>query len=199
MTSRPPRASSSLGWALPAVVLVVLAVGVGAGFGIRELSVRTANDPPATPPTTTAPSGPLPGPATVELSQDAATHPEASRIQDLLQRHFNAINNRDYAVWASTVVGSRSREMPEPTWQREYATSRDGGVLVHRIEPSAGGTVVLLTFVSTQDAEYAPANLPDSRCTRWWVSYRVVSERGQPRIDAGIKHSAVNADCTDQL
>lgn len=194
------RRAGILGWALPAIVLVVLGCGLAAGLGIRELSGRTvAATTPSTAPTTTTSSGPPPGPATVELSPDAAAHPEAPRIQDLLQRHFTAINNRDYAVWASTVVARRSDEMKEARWQQDYRTSRDGGITVTRIEPSPDGTVVLLSFTSTQDAQYAPANLPGSRCTRWWVSYRVVTERGQPRIDAGIKHTALNADCTDQL
>jgi len=194
------RSRTLLGWALPAVVVLVLAGGIGAGLGIRELGARAGGDDPGvTAPQTVSPGGSLPGPSTVELSQDAAAHPEASRIQDLLQRHFNAINNRDYAAWTSTVVARRSAEMAEPQWQRDYASSRDGGILVNRIEPSRDGAVVLLAFTSTQEPAFAPANLPDSRCTRWWVSYRVVSERGQPRIDAGIKHTALNADCTDEL
>jgi hypothetical protein len=198
----PParRRTGALGWALPAIVLVVLACGLVAGLGIRELTVGTAAvAPPSATTTTTVTSGPPPGPATVELSQDTTTHPDANRIHDLLQRHFNAINNRDYAVWASTVVKSRVKEMPEELWQRDYRTSRDGSIVVSRIEPSPDGVVVLLSFTSTQDAEHAPANLPGSRCTRWWVSYRVVTEHDQPRIDAGIRHSALNADCTDQL
>lgn len=185
--------------ALLAVVLVV-AAGVGAGLGLRTLADHTAAPAvPTTAPTTTTTRGALPGPGGVQLSLDAAAHPAAHRIQDLLQRHFNAINNRDYAVWASTVVARRSAEMPEDKWQQAYQSSRDGSILVSRIEPARGGWVVLLTFTSTQDTEHAPASLPGSRCTRWWVSYRVVTERGQPRIDAGIKHTTVAEDCTGQL
>ncbi len=195
------RSPNLLAWALPAVVVLVLVGGIGAGLGIRELTARaTGMGPPLTVAPVTTTSGPLPGPSTVELSPDAAAHPAAPLIQDLLQRHFNAINNRDYAAWASTVVARRSAEMAEPQWQRAYASSRDGGILVNRIEPSwDGGDVVLLAFTSTQDPASAPANLPDSRCTRWWVSYRVVTERELLRIDAGIKHTTLNADCTAEL
>ena len=131
----------------------------------------------------------------VELSQDAAAHPLAPAVRSLLQRHFDAINNRDYAVWASTVVARRSREMPESKWQSDYVSTKDGSILVHRIEPSQEGTVVLISFVSIQGAAQAPTSLPGSTCTRWWVSYRVVTERGQPRIDAGIRHATLNAHC----
>ena len=183
-------------WVLPVLAVLVVGVGVVAGFGVRELGARTTTTgAPTTAPTTTTMAGPPPGPAAVELSQDAAAHPLADQIRSLLQRHFDAINNRDYAVWTSTVVARRSREMPEPKWQADYVSTRDGSILVHRIEPSPDGTVVLLSFTSTQDAAQAPASLPGSTCTNWWVSYRVVIERGQPRIDAGIRHSALNADC----
>jgi hypothetical protein len=183
-------------WALP--LLAILAVGIGAvtGLGIRELGARpAAQTAPSTAPSTTPSTAP-PGPGTVELSPDAEAHPQAAAVRSLLQRHFDAINNRDYAAWASTVVARRSREMPESKWQADYVSTRDGSILVQRIEPSPDGTVVLISFTSTQDAAQAPVSLPGSTCTNWWVSYRVVTERGQPRIDAGIRHATLNADCT---
>ncbi len=117
-------------------------------------------------------------------------------VRSLLQRHFDAINNRDYAAWTSTVVSRCPREMPESKWQADYASTRDGSILVHRIEPSPEGTIVLLSFTSTQAEAQAPLSLPGSTCTNWWVSYRIVVERNQPRIDAGVRHATVNADCT---
>jgi hypothetical protein len=184
-------------WVLPVLVVLVVGLGAVAGLGVRELGARaTTSAVPTTAPASTTVAGPPPGPATVELSQDAAAHPLAVQIRSLLQRHFDAINNRDYAAWTSTVVARRSREMPEPKWQADYVSTRDGSIVVQRIEPSPDGTVVLLSFTSTQDAAQAPASLPGSTCTRWWVSYRVVIERGQPRIDAGIRHSALNENCS---
>jgi hypothetical protein len=179
-------------------ILAVLVVGAGAvtGLGIREFSARTTAGPSAAASGTATPTGLPPGPSTVELSEDAAAHPQAAVVHSLLQRHFDSINNRDYAAWSSTVVGRRPREMPEPMWQADYASTRDGNILVHRIEPSPEGIVVLLSFTSTQAEAQAPLNLPGSTCTDWWVSYRIVIERNQPRIDAGIRHSSLNADCT---
>lgn len=180
---------------LPAIVLVAVAVGAGAGLGVRELSARTGGPGPETE-ETTRPTGPPPGPSTVELSPDAKAHPQADSLRALLQRHFDAINNRDYAAWASTVVARRSTEMPRPVWESEYGSTRDGSILLHRIEPSPGGHVMLISFTSTQSAANAPANLPGATCTRWWVSYQVVQENGLPRIDAGVRHSTLNAACT---
>lgn len=183
-------------WVLPVLAVLMIGMGAVAGLGIRQLSAGTAEGGPrAVDPTTTTMAGPPPGPGTVNLSQDATAHPRADSVRSLLQRHFDAINHRDYAAWASTVVARRSREMPESKWQDEYASTADGTILVHRIEPSPEGAVVLISFTSTQDPAQAPASLPGSTCTNWWVSYRIVTERGQPRIDAGIRHSALNANC----
>jgi hypothetical protein len=189
------RVSGRLGWVVPVAVVLAVVAGIGAGFGIRELSAQAGGSVGAGPAATTE-AGPPPGSSTVGLSQDAAAHPRADSIRVLLQRHFDAINNRDYAAWASTVVVRRSTEMPRPVWEAEYASTRDGSILLQRIEPSSDGVVVLVSFVSTQSAANAPVNLPGATCTRWWVSYRVVDEGGLPRIDAGVRHSTINAACT---
>lgn len=194
MTGRQPPAQRA--WVLPVLAVLVVGAGAVAGLGVRELGTRVvAAAPVTTAPSATPTQGPPPGPGIVQLSPDAAAHPQADAIRALLQRHFDAINNRDYAAWASTVVGRRSREMPEPKWQADYVSTRDGSILVHRIEPSPDGTIVLISFTSTQGQAQAPVGLPGSTCTNWWVSYRVVVERGQNRIDAGIRHASLNANC----
>jgi hypothetical protein len=181
---------------LPVLAVLIVGAGVMTGLGIREFSAPTAAGPSITASGTTTATGLPPGPAIVELSEDAAAHPQADVVRSLLQRHFDSINHRDYAAWASTVVSRRPREMPEFAWQADYASTRDGSILVHRIEPSPEGTVVLLSFTSTQAEAQAPLNRPGSTCTDWWVSYRIVVERNQLRIDAGIRHSSLNSDCT---
>ncbi|HEY0638638.1 MAG TPA: hypothetical protein VGD67_13390 [Pseudonocardiaceae bacterium] len=184
-----------LGWLLPVVVVLVLALGVGAGIGVRILAAQAGSDPAGGAVPTTTAAVPPPGPTGVTLSADAAAHPDGARIQELLQRHFNAINNHDYAVWVSTVVARRIADTSEEDWQQQYSTSRDGSIVVNRIEPATGGQVVLISFTSTQAPEDAPVNLPGADCVRWWVSYRVVTERGQPRIDAGVRNTTINAPC----
>jgi hypothetical protein len=188
---QPDAVSSQRGWALPVLAVAVLLVGLGAGFAIRQVAHPMTNGVAATT-TTTAP---LPGPPEVGLSPDAAAHPQAQELKALLQRHFNAINDRDYEAWAATVIDRRSRETSEEQWLAEYATTRDGSILLHRVEAAQDGLVVLVSFTSTQDAANAPKNLPGSRCTRWWVSYRVVPVRGQPRIGESVPHSTLNKDC----
>jgi hypothetical protein len=188
--------SSRRGWALPLLAVLVLAAGLGAGFGIRQFSHASTTGTGSGPTVSgTTPTGSAPGPSDVQLSPDAAAHPRADELKALLQRHFNAINSRDYEAWAGTVVDRRSREMPKEQWLAEYATTKDGSILLHRVEANAEGLVLLLSFTSTQDAANAPKNLPGSRCTRWWVSYRVLTVRGQPRIGDGIPNSSVNRDC----
>lgn len=194
------RPTEQLGWLLPGLALLVVLVGVGAGFGVRQLAADPAGSPaPVTTVSNPRPSGPPPGPGIVQLSQDAQAHPDADAIRSLLQRHFDAINNKDYAAWASTVVARRSSEMPRSMWQSDYGSTRDGSILVHRVEPSQLGPVAMVSFTSTQNADKGPSNLNGSRCTRWWVSYRMVIEGGLLRIDAGVRHSTLNADCTAEL
>jgi hypothetical protein len=189
--------TSQRAWVLPVLAVLVIGAGAGAGFGVRALDAGPVTAAPVTTaPSLTTTTGPPPGPGIVQLSQDATAHPQADPIRSLLQRHFDAINNRDYAAWASTVVGKRSREMSESKWLAEYVSTRDGNILVHRIEPGKDNTIVLLSFTSTQDQAQAPTSLPGSTCTNWWVSYRVVVEKGQRRIDAGIRHTSLNANCT---
>lgn len=197
MTTRNPTAPRA--WVLPALAVLVVGVGAGAGFGVKVLSTQPANSGSGGPATTAGPSstagltaGPLPGSGIVQLSPDAAVHPQAGAVRALLQRHFDAINNHDYQAWKSTVVSERAQNTPEQDWQKSYRTTQDSGIVVQRIEPVPGGSVVLLSFVSTQDASKAPPSLPGATCVRWWVSYRVVVEHEQQRIDAGVRHASLN-------
>jgi hypothetical protein len=198
VTARHPTAQRV--WVLPALAVLVVGVGAGAGLGIRVLSAQHATGASGMPAVTTerpsTSAGPPPGSGIVQLSPDAAAHPQADAVRALLQRHFDAINNHDYPAWTSTVVSQRARDTPEQTWQASYSTTRDGSIVVQRIEPVPSGSVVLLSFISTQDATKAPPSLHGATCTRWWVSYRVVVERGQQRIDAGIRHASLNATCS---
>jgi hypothetical protein len=194
---QPGLVSSRRGWALPVLAVIVVALGLGAGYGIRLVSHAASTGASTAGSSTTTQAGAPPGPAEVQLSPDAAAHPRAEELKQLLQKHFNAINNHDYESWASTVVDRRSRETPKEQWLAEYATTRDGSILLHRVEANTEGLVVLLSFTSTQDAANAPKNLPGSRCTRWWVSYRVLTVRGQHRIGDGIPNSSLSKDCGD--
>ncbi len=179
---RPPY-----GWWV-AVSVGVLVLAAGAGLLLRD----PAREPVAAPPgnatvTTTRQLAPdeQPGPRMVRFAEDAAEHPDRDTVQDLLQGHFDAINFGDYSRWASTVVAERAAGTPEDVWREEYATSTDGNIIVHRMEPRpGGGLTVLLSFTSVQDPDDAPEDAP-FRCLRWHVSYPVVGESGELRLGPG--------------
>ncbi|HYH33194.1 MAG TPA: hypothetical protein VD903_22715 [Pseudonocardia sp.] len=133
------------------------------------------------------------GPGEVELSPYAARHPEAGSVRAQLQRHYDAINERDYAQWRATVVAARAEALGEDAWHDAYATTRDGTIRVHRIDPAPdGGLLVRVAFVSTQAAEDAP---PDLQATRiCWRS--TLPMRGAPlRIDLTGSGSSAREAC----
>jgi hypothetical protein len=111
------------------------------------------------------------GPADVELSADAATHPAADEVREQLQRHFDAINRKDYQAWRTTVVPQRWERLDETKWHAAYVSTTDGSIRIDRIDPmpvagegdSGDGLLVRVRFVSTQNVEDAPPDLPVPR------------------------------------
>jgi hypothetical protein len=136
-------------------------------------------------PSTSGPELPASGPgtATVTLSPDARDHPEGAGVRSLLQRHFDAINTRNYPGWAATVVPERAAALPEDAFRKAYATTLDGNVRVDRIEDDAPlptgshDLVVRFRFVSVQDPQDAPDRLRAGRIC-WASSLPLV---GEPR------------------
>lgn len=123
-----------------------------------------------------------PGPATVVLAEDVALHPDAERIRRVLQQYFDAINAGDYKLWSGAVIPQWARDMSEAAWRTQYRSTLDGSMVVHRLEPRAGGGLVALTsFTSLQNPADAPPELP-VRCLRWWVSYPLIGEREALRL-----------------
>jgi hypothetical protein len=171
-------------WLLPVLAVLVVALGGGVGFGLRELAARANGDVPSTsgpsPTTATTSRGDEPGSPVVQLAPDVAADPRSEEIRQLLQRHFDAINSRDFDDWQTTVTRRRAAEYPKSQWQFEYQSTRDGSILVHRVEPVQGGSVVLLSFTSMQEPHLAPDRQSD--CLRWRVSYSIVLERGELRL-----------------
>lgn len=158
----------------PAVVAVLL-VGVAGGLLARSAYRTSAGAPEQT--SSTPPS------SGITFSPDAATHPDHERVRWLLETHFNAINFRQYDTWKTTVVPEKWQELPRDKWMREYRTTRDSDIVVHRIEPGDGNSLqVLLTFTSTQDPADAPAELPLA-CVRWQVVYSLVDAPAGIRLD----------------
>ncbi|MEU4802576.1 hypothetical protein [Actinosynnema sp. NPDC023587] len=178
---------------LPAV-LVIAALTAATGVLAREVYQRPAQavgDRIAVPsPSTSVPRSAQPGDTVVRRSLDAALHPDGERVRGLLQRYFDALNARDYDRWTATVTAERVARTPRTRWEADYESTRNGTILVHRVETASPTRVrVLMTFVSTQDAAKAPAEL-QSDCIRWRVVYPVQEESGSLRVDFGTEGSS---------
>jgi hypothetical protein len=179
---------SSARWLVP-VVLAVAAATVGAGVVARDVYVRPNGGARVTivvstpPPTSAGASGEMPGDPTVQLTQDAATHPDGDAVRDVLQRYFDAINDKNYDKWQDTVTRERGGQYNRALWNLDFSTSKDGGVLVHRIDDDSVDTLrVLLSFASTQELSRAPADFQHS-CIRWRVVYLLAWEDGELKMD----------------
>ncbi|MFE9745943.1 hypothetical protein ACFYOT_13630 [Saccharothrix saharensis] len=174
---------------LPAVLLVAAATA-GVGVLAREVYQRPAvaqGDQVAAPVTGSSASVPRsaqPGSGAVQLSVDAAQHPDGQRVREVLQQFFDAINTHDYDQWTKTVTAHRVQGTSEIEWSADYESSKDGSILVHRIESVTPTRLrVMMTFTSTQDVARAPAEL-QSDCIHWRVVYPIQEERGALRIDS---------------
>lgn len=154
-----------------AVAAIVLAVLVVVG-GAAALASRGGSGPPEVPDDGA-------GSSEVELSADAAEHPDAEAVRAQLQQHYDAINGREYERWRATVVPARAEALAEADWQKAYATTDDGSIRVDRIDPDPeGGLLVWVRFISTQSTDNAPSDLPVERIC--WRS--TLPMRGTPPL-----------------
>lgn len=174
-------------WLLPLLLITVIATALG-GLLARDLY---AEQPAPTPPTVVAtspspvPSGEQPGSPAVRGTADAVAHPLYGTLQPLLQTYFDAINAKDYSEWASVVTSERQTNQPEGTWLKDFRTTKDGNIVMHRIEARGEGSArVLLTFTSTQDVSDAPGELPQG-CIHWNVVWAFSTEDGDWKLAAG--------------
>ncbi|WP_158893859.1 hypothetical protein [Amycolatopsis anabasis] len=181
----PATSTTRLRWLVPALI-VVLSLTVGGGLLARELyrqpveELGTADELPTS--SSLAPEQ-QPGDPTVKLSADAVLHPHDEDVRDLLQNFFDAINHRNFEQWRDTVTRERLQSRTQSQWEREYETTRDGSIVVHRIEAVGPSALhVLVTFTSTQNVKYAPPELPEG-CIRWRLVLPVVQESGRWRVD----------------
>jgi len=143
----------------------------------------------------TEPSAPPASAGVVQLTAAAADRPAAGAVLALLDRHFTAINDRDYDTWATTVVSRRARQQPRDAWTDDYRSTRDSDVRVTAIDDAGPDAVTVeLTFVSRQDVADAPANLPAERIC-WQSRWPVVAVSSGGRLDTPPKGSTTGAAC----
>ena len=172
------------GIVLPGVLAValVLVVVAGAVLGARAAAVARAAVGDTGPVLVGAelPVDGSAGPPTVVLSPSAATHPEAGAVRDLLQRWTDARNTGDLAAYRATLVSDA--RVDAAAFAAAARTQRVGSVVVRRIDPVAGGQLVVpLGFVTTQDPADAPADVRVPRLC-WQVGAVVETARGEPRL-----------------
>ena len=180
---------------LLAVTVVVLVAAVGAGLLLREPQTAAGAGSGGSIATNAPPRGPEPGPATVTLVEDAAVHPDAVRVRTVLQKYFDAINTGNYKLWRSTVTPQRARDTGEAAWRDQIRSTLDGSIVLHRLEPRAGGGLMaLLSFTSLQNPADAPPELP-VRCLRWWVSYPLIGEGDELRLSPGSPNANLRVPC----
>lgn len=173
-------------WLVPVLLITVIVTAV-AGLVARNLYEDPA---PATPeavlPSASAvPPAEQPGPTEVQGTPDATAHPLFTTIRDVLQTHFDAVNARDYQRWQTVVTRKRILNEPEEEWRTSYRSTKDGSIVIYRMELAERDTIrVLMTFTSTQDPRDAPPELPVP-CIHWNVVFPLVQEDDGWKLDTG--------------
>jgi len=154
-------------WLVVAAVLVTAVAGAGVGLATTRppetlswSSGAADSDPP--PPTTPS------APALVRLADGAASSSYGAAVLALLERHFTAINQRDFTTWTTTVTPARARDQSADRWRAAYRSTVDSEVIVTAIVTAGNGVAVSLAFVSSQDPADAPQDLHVSRIC--WTS-----------------------------
>ena len=187
-------------WILP-VVLVAVIVTAAAGIVARAVYTRPVESTAGAvgaPPQTPLPLADQPGDTTVVATTDAAAHPLYEAMRALLQAHFDAINSRDYDLWRSAVSARRAKGQPEKEWRIAFRTTRDGSIVIYRIESGPAGTAkILLSFTSVQDPRDAPLELPVG-CIHWRVVFPVTYEEGVWKLDSGQTNTAPQHEACEE-
>jgi hypothetical protein len=172
------------GIVVPVVLAFALALVVVAGavLGTRAATVARAAVGDTGPVLVGAelPADGSAGPPTVVLSASAAAHPQSGAVRDLLQRWADARNSGDLSAYRATLVPDA--RVDATAFAAAARTQRVGSVVVRRIDPVAGGELVVpLGYVTTQDPADAPADVRVPRLC-WQVGAVVETERGEPRL-----------------
>jgi hypothetical protein len=178
-------------WILP-VVLVAVIITAAAGLVARAVYARPVEKASAAvvvPNGNPVPPTEQPGDATVTATTDAAAHPLYEPIRAMLQTYFDSINNRHYDQWRTVVSALRASTKPRKDWLVDFRSTKDGSIVVYRVESGPTGTArVLLSFTSLQEPIDAPPELPE-HCIRWRVIWPIVFEAGEWKLGLGTTGS----------
>jgi hypothetical protein len=161
--------------ALCVALVIVVAGGLGTAAAIGASQANTGSGAVTTTGGPTAPTGPS-SDTQVQMTPAAQQHQYAGQVKSVLQRYFDAINERDYAGWAGTVTAEQSAAWSEHDWLRAYDSTKDSSIKVVDIDDDP--LRVRLWFTSEQDPALAPQDLPVD-CINWDVTYLLTEEQGQ--------------------
>ena len=171
-----------------ALVLVFAGIGGAAWYAAGEDLQGLA--PGAGPPALPASGA---GEPTVQLSDDAASHPAATLVLEQIQLYFDAVNNRDYPTWTRVVSDQRAAQQPRSDWLRGIGSTTDGTIRVDRITNLDQGRVLaMVRFVSTQSPSDGPAGLKVGRIC-WRAAFPMAGS--PPRLEVGDSSSTLGAPC----
>ncbi len=147
----------------------------------------------STPSTTVLPAA-SPG-GLVVLSPAVGAAPQARTVLALVDRHFSAINDRDYTSWSTTVVARRAADQPVEEWARAYRTTQERSVQIRSITAAGPDRVLVeLSFVSTQAVSDAPPDLAVPQIC-WSSTWPVVDVGSGGRIDTPTRGSTTKSAC----
>lgn len=181
VTFRSPR-----WWVLPVIVIVVMVTALG-GFVAHDAYRRPAaatSSPPVSTSMSSDGASIAAGLIPVRLSRDAASYPLSSAAASVVQRFFDAINNKRYDEWRSIATAARIARQPLAQWLDAYGSTQDSEIDIYRIDPAPEDSLrVLLGFVSHQSADKAPKGFPFT-CIRWHVVFPLTLVRGEWKLDA---------------
>jgi hypothetical protein len=192
---QPPEPPGQVpAWLKIAVVLVVLAGGLGAwyyfGSPRPSASGRPASSaaraartprPQATQPSPghssrpagrSRPAGTPPGSKPVALGPGVAGQSTAAGAAAFLTQYFAAINDHDYQAFSSLFEPGASPVQSGAVFRSGYRSSRDsGGRLVALGQTTGGEWAASLTFDSHQDPASSATR---TACTTWGVTFYLV-------------------------
>jgi hypothetical protein len=170
---------------LPVLLITVIATALGALVARGLYTDPPPHTPAAVEPSpSSVPLSDQPGSAEVQGTADATTSPLYNTLRPQLQKLFDAINTQDFESYAQAMTAERLAQTSEETWRDDFSTTRDGSIVVYRIEAGDKTARVLMTFTSTQDPEKAPPELPE-KCINWNVVWAFAEEKGEWKLAAG--------------
>jgi hypothetical protein len=173
-------------WIAPVLGLVVVVTAVGA-LVAHNLYQRPTGLPVGVglAPSTSTSNTAEPGSTTVRVSTEVSNFALGGQVRSVLQRYFDAINQKKYAAWRAVVTTNRAQEELEPAFNSGYASTADGTIFVYRVDSTpSNGLLVMLSFHSEQDASLAPKDFPHA-CIEWHVVWPLSWDGKTMKVDAG--------------